>query len=406
LSDHDALKKAYAGTNRPVTYIGWIKKIDDKLLIKIGSTINITTRSEDHHNDYGFFNLIYVKDAILHESFEKFLQKHALVSPLLYKEKVKVNGGYSNEVFLMSQDNIKTLINIANKNYSKFSDKEVRANMTELEEIRIKKLQAQADLIRLKLKLAKVKSDGASTSKVIEDEDFEDIDSDEEDEIFADTKRYRVGRGNKYQIYKKDGTLVHTFETVVDATRGNDYVSGASRKGINGAVENNIEYAGYRWMKLKRDMPKDTVQELAPEGNVRTQTHGFVAMLNKSKTKIEKVFKDQKALVEVGLYSGPSGISKAIKNQSLAFGQYFFMMWDNCSLELKTEYLSRETLPARRVAGNSIVIEKLHPKTKNVVKRYSCIEDVIREHRMSRNSLENAIENDDIKHGYKWRYGN
>ncbi len=47
----------------------------------------------------------------------------------------------------------------------------------------------------------------------------------------------KVVRGNKYQIYKQNGNLVHTFPCLIECTRNNTYFEGASRNMIQNAVD-------------------------------------------------------------------------------------------------------------------------------------------------------------------------
>ena len=124
-------------------------------------------------------------------------------------------------------------------------------------------------------------------------------------------------------------------------------------------------------------------------------------MLNIEKDKIVKVFSDQKSVVSEMKFSGLSSISCAIKRGSLSRGHYF-VMWDDCDQKLKDDYLQNNVLPDKRSTVKSKKINQLHPITKEVIKTFVSIDDVIKEFKVSRGTLKNAYTYDIICKGYRW----
>ena len=234
--------------------------------------------------------------------------------------------------------------------------------------------------------------------------------------LIAHDRAYTQSRGDKIQRYSGP-SLIKTYGGVTDALRDPD-VPGMSRPTLMAAIKNRALYKGFRWAALARDLDDGTVQDIGETIDARTLHNGLVAMLNLDKTRIVQVFCDQKATarcIERGVigdgtspmedrkFSGCAAISAAIKRGTRSGGHHF-MMYDDCSPELQREYLSRAELPEKRVRANGQKVDQLHPETREVVKTYACVEDVIKVVRISRLSLKTAIDKNSAVKGYMWRF--
>ena len=210
-------------------------------------------------------------------------------------------------------------------------------------------------------------------------------------------------RGDKIQIYDPETKqLIKTFESLIEPTRDHEYMQDASRNMILNAIEKGTVYKKFRWLKLNRELSDDTIQDLCDTTEYKGINKGFVAMFDLSKSRIEKVFCDQKAAAENRNFKGTAAICKAIKLNSQSGGHYF-KMWFDCEPEFKNEYLSREPLPSKRKAVNAITVQKLNPITKALIKEYNSIEEVLKEYKTTRSTIKNASENDFIVCGFKWQ---
>jgi prophage antirepressor-like protein len=380
---HDALTSSYA--NKPVVYFGKIKNIDDKILIKIGATIDTKTREDELIRDFGAMTFFKIIECPVNETFERFLHKHPSIKPYIYKEYI-YEDKLSNEVFLVTQEQCDKIIDIANRNIYKFMNQPNNDNLIELEKIKLQQLELQA--------------------KINNEEYNNDINQEiycYENGLVANYRNHTQVRGDKVQIYNPETKeLVKTYASLIEVTREHDYMQDASRNMILNAIDNNTIYKNFRWLKLNREMPDDTVQELPDTVESICVNNGFVAMLNLDKTRIEKVFSDQKAASEDRKFKTGAAICKAIKCDTQSGGHYF-KMWFDCDDELKKEYLSREQLPAKRKAINAISVQKLNPITKTLIKEYTSMEEVLKEYKISRVSIKKAAENDYIICGFKWK---
>lgn len=389
---------ADAYKDRYVVYFGIIKNIEDNILLKIGSTNDIHRRITELEKEYGSMYIIHVFESLQNEAFEKFLHKHESISKFTYKE-VIYNGKRSNETFLITKDKLTEFVAIANRNKFKFSGLLNKYQTIEEEKIKLERIAKRIELEEAKnpppihLSIHVGKSDEKSDDDLGDDAPI----------AMRDCRNVTVGRGYKYQIYDTEFKLINTFSSLIDATRNNEYFQDSSKNIIHTAIENNTVYKNYRWMKLDRDLPDDTIQELPPTKETPLVKIGFVAMLNMEKTKIIEVFPDHKSAAANRKFKSGAPITRAV-NCGTQSGGHYFQMWFDCSPELKEEYLSRAELPDKLITSCSIPIEKRNALTNKVIKTYSSITDVIKEHQLSRMSLKKAIEFEYVLHGFRWKY--
>jgi hypothetical protein len=222
--------------------------------------------------------------------------------------------------------------------------------------------------------------------------------------LLQDNRNHTQIRGNKIQRYSADGKqLLQTYECYAHALRDKELSSSMSisRPSIKHAIDNKLIYKNYRWFELDRSLPDDTFQVIGQTNNSKTIKIGYVAMLNLDKTEIVKVFCDQKECKEDRKLTSSASVANAIKRQSKCSGHYI-QMWDDCSNELKEKYLQNNKLPQKRISG--ITILQIHPINNNVIKKFSSVEDVIKEFKISRKTLKNCCEFDIISKGYKFKY--
>ena len=366
--------------NRSVVYFGLIKNTDDAILLKIGTTNDIETEITELEYKYKHIYITNVFESFENKAFEKFLLNHETISKFSY-----------NELFLINEEQFADFISIAKRNTIKFSANFVEQNNEVVNEEIVKTEVAN------KVENEIVNEDDEDDKKLI------NIIKNDLPFIIRDHKNVTVGRGYKYQIYDTEFKLIKTFSSLIDATRNNEYFQDSSKNIIHTAIENNTVYKNYRWMKLDRDLPDDTIQELPPTKETPLVKIGFVAMLNMEKNKIIEVFPDHKSAAANRKFKSGAPITRAV-NCGTQSGGHYFQMWFDCSPELKEEYLSRAQLPDKLITSCSIPIEKRNALTNKVIKTYSSITDVIKEHQLSRISLKKAIEFEYVLHGFRWKY--
>jgi len=129
-------------------------------------------------------------------------------------------------------------------------------------------------------------------------------------------------------------------------------------------------------------------------------------MIDLKKTEITKVFEDQKGASADRCFSNGAAISKAV-NKGTQSGGFYFKNWSENSNdkfpqfdEMKATYLETNTLPEPRSTKNALKVQCLDSETKEVVKTFQNIQEVIREHRCSRDTLKKAIKDETLLRGY------
>lgn len=382
---HNALVDAFR--DRYVVYFGKIRDMEDgRTLIKIGSTKLIKQRSNDLIIQHGTYTMFKVFECACNEAFEKFLHHHPDIIQYRYQEPVYDNYVSNGEIFLVPNDDIRRIVNIAKRNRYKFVQQVEAETLVEME--RIKLQQAQAHVEELKLQ------QNDKNAITIDIDPIMDV---------VNERNHTQSRGDKIQRYCADGkTLLATYESYAFAIR-DDTLPNPTRSGIKEAIKNNAVYKGYRWATLDRDQDDATVQDLPPSTKTITVNNGFVAMLDFNHN-IAQVFCDQKEAAKNRQFSSTASISNAIKRGTKSGGHYF-KMWHDCDASQQEAYLQSNELPQKR-ATHAFVIERLHPITKDTIERFSSYEDVIKKYKCSRTTLKNALTFDYVLRGFRWKMCN
>lgn len=207
------------------------------------------------------------------------------------------------------------------------------------------------------------------------------------------------GRGPKIQQYDPETfELIKTYDTVVDIVRE---MKDLSASAIRSATKVNNVYRGYRWFSIDRSA-EEKKYDIPATVKVLEQRKELVAELNLDKNKIVNVYASQKDAGIAMHMKSAVPISTAIKQQTLSAHRYW-KYFDDCSEEMKEEYLKDHTLPEQE-KPKGVGIEMIDPKTKQVVETFSTIAELIKKHPMGRTTLKNAIANKHTHLGYLWRY--
>ncbi|CAM9103509.1 unnamed protein product [Hapterophycus canaliculatus] len=362
--------------NRTCVYFGKIKTMDDdSVLLKTGSTKNIRSRTTGLSKEFGSMSIFRVFECDRHEQFERALHNHHDIKRYLFKE--PINGKRSMEVFRMSKKEMKRAINIAVRGVSQYRFDQKGFEETLLEQPVIRVL---------------MEANGIDVN--------DDIDN---MEVQRESKRGRCTlTGDKVQAYSEDGKqLICTYETFRDAVRD---LTNASDTGIKTACEDEVVRFGYRWARLDRSLPNDTVQDVGDTvTEVRIRT-GHVAGLNDDKTCVEKVYTSFKECGVAHDFKSTGAVQKRCK-KGQKVGEYYIVPWSELSQSIQDKWLQNNTLPELPQNATSIrIINRLDPVTRNVLRTYGTMEEVARHLKIGRVALRTAINGDRVMFGFKWAY--
>ena len=122
-------------------------------------------------------------------------------------------------------------------------------------------------------------------------------------------------------------------------------------------------------------------------------------------TKIMEVFSSQKDAALSRNLAGYSTISRAIKQNSISSGHYW-KLFNDCSDEMCSSYLSKNKLPEKFTRTSSISVLQIDPITNKEIKTYNTITDVLLKYQMSRVTLKKCSDNNEIYKSYKWKVFN
>jgi hypothetical protein len=124
-------------------------------------------------------------------------------------------------------------------------------------------------------------------------------------------------------------------------------------------------------------------------------------MIDIKRTRILEVYATQKDAIEARNMKCNS-FTRAIQQQSVSSGHYW-NFFEDCSEEMKNEYLLTNELPEKFVHTTGKKVQQIDPKTHNVLKIYNSNRDVIKQFQMSTIKLQECLETGEIHNGYIWQ---
>jgi prophage antirepressor-like protein len=440
LKNHKIFLQVY--DNKNIIYVCKLKDLNNKILIKIGSSQSIKERMSNITNVFNLNQilLLHVIETYNYVKFERFLHNNEFIKKYNHPFEMK-NKKISTETYLVNQEELNEILKIIDVNKSKFNDK----NNILIEEIKLKteevkiineKLAIQKENIVLKQKETDVEiKDKEIEIKKIELEIITNVNKETQpipdstiDENIK-TCNYMLKERKKgkhvpiiYQYNLTDlKTPIKIFDCPADVERS---LPSCSPSQLKRAAKNNTIYKNFRWLSLKRtEKPPETIQEVL-DYKSKTEVNGkisvfclpetkitkhkssdvkYIAMIDIKKTKILQVFSSQKEALEAR--NMKSSFTRAIQNYSLASGHYWKFFYD-CSDEMKQVYLATNKLPERFVQLSGKSVQQIDPKTKQVIATYNSNREVAKQFQMSIISLKKASETGTVHNGYIWHISN
>jgi prophage antirepressor-like protein len=415
LKNHKIFLQVY--DNKNIIYVCKLKDLNDKIIIKIGSSQAIKERMSNITTVFNLNQILLVQviETYNHVKFERFLHNHEFIKKYNHPLEMK-NNKLSTETYLVNQEELNEILNIIDINKIKFNDK----NNILIEEIKLKteevkiineKLAIEKENIVLKQKETDVEiKDKEIEIKKIELEIITNINK-ETQPIIESTIDENIKTCNYMLKERKKGkhvpiiyqynltdlkTPIKIYDCPADVERSFPTLSPSQLKR---AAENNTIYKNFRWLSLKRDQK---LPETIPETKItkhKSSDVKYIAMIDIKKTKILQVFSSQKEALEAR--NMKSSFTRAIQNYSLASGHYW-KNFDDCSEEMKQDYLATNKLPERFIQSSGKSVQQIDPKSKQIIATYNSNREVAKQFQMSIISLKKACETGSIHHGYIW----
>jgi len=454
LITHKQLIKAYDQKN--VIYLCRLKYLDDKKIVKIGSTQNIKERICHMNGQFDNVEIIIIDIIEInnYRKFEKYLHNDNYIKNYYYPL-IKRDGTESKETYLVTDDEIKEFVKIINESKKMYQD----INQKDIEEIKLKQIEKECEIaqkeyekIKLKheceieqmklkfelelkqkemeLELLKYKVDNninthyTITSNEIIKSEIDDSSSDvqndnisDDDENYLSDEELDLTKTNfklkprtngiktpKVYQYHPDNLSepIKVFDSPVDVEREKELSHlEISPAPLRNASKNNTIYKGFRWLFLNRnETPPSTIPETVHVKH-KSPDIKHIAMIDIKRTRILEVYSTQKDAIEARNMKCNS-FTRAIQQQSVSSGHYW-NFFEDCPQEWCDEYLSTRKLPERFIHTGGKKVEQIDPKTNKVLKVYNSNRDVIKLYQMSATKLRECFETAEIHNGYIWK---
>ena len=432
LNNHKTFLKAFDKKN--VVYICKFKNIDDKLLVKIGSSQDVKQRISHINNAYDNIepSILDIIEIDNHIKFETFLHNHEFIKKYYYPFQNKENK-ISKETYLVNEEECKEFIKIINNHKNLFIniDKDYELKKEELalekmkltieiENIKQKKLEAEIELENIKQKKAEIElkkieleNNNIEKNNLILSTDKNIIDDEIESESDSDiidltTCNYKLKKRNngikipKVYQYNPDNlyNYIKEFDSPADVERELIHLE-ISPSCLRLASKNNTIYKNYRWLFINRN---EKLPEKIPDTEInkhKSTSIQYIAMIDIKKTRILEVYPSQKDAVEARNMKSRS-FTRAIDQKSVSSGHYW-EYFDKCSDEMKNEFLSKSKLPEKKLSSCGKIVQQIDAKTNEILKTYHSNREVIKKFQMSSNTLKNISKTGEIHNGYIWK---
>lgn len=389
-----------------VVYICKLKdELEDKYIIKIGSTQNIKERIHNISNNYGHPPLLLdIYECANHTKFENWIRSNPSIKHL-YFPIMKKNGISTRETFLVNDQNYNLIIILIRNEIKLFNQTtHYEQNIEKLIELEDKKkINLELEYKKEEKKLEVIyKTQEIDKEKKIEDIQIEDLLSQNNNNIQLIKSRENTRSPKVYQYNPVTLELVHIYDSIISVIRS---VSGSSPSALKEASRKNTIYKYYRWLLIDRNITDTTDIIIPPTIESVSQNIEYIAMIDIQQKKIMDVFASQKDAALSRNLAGYSTISRAIKQNSISSGHYW-KLFKNCSEDMRMIYLKNNTLPEKFSRTSHITVLQIDPITNKVITTYRSITEVLLKYQMSRLTLKKCADNNEIHKCFKWKITN
>ena len=398
---------------------------ENKILIKIGNTQNIKERFSHLHNDFNhIMYIIDIYECVNNIKLERFLHNHPNIENFRKPMKTK-NEIESKEIYLIENEYLSEIKKIINNKIDYFNDSTIinQELQLKIQESQLKILDKENEMKKsyqeftqkineMQLELTKIKEEKNNNLKLIQEQMNETCGNNDLELLEKYEKEYNNNYTLNYnkknngirtpKVYKYDPNdlenYLEEFDCPKEALNKYNYLSNSALKR---ASSGNYIYKDYRWYYHKRneELPTkipDTIQCKHNSPIVK-----LIAMIDIKQTKILEVYVNQKEASEARNLKTRS-FTRAIKQNSISSGHYW-NFFDDCSEQMKIEYLKNNKLPEKNKPVSNYIINQINPDNNEIMNTFYCKTDIIQKFQMSYASLDKALKENKITHGYLWK---
>jgi prophage antirepressor-like protein len=374
-----------------IVYIIKVKTYENcSYVVKIGeSRIGITGRYNEHKSKYEECILLDCFCVNKSKDFEHFLHSHNIIKPNIVKN--LPNHTNENELFLVGGNlTYKILLKIVNDNIDNYNYK-VNELLIEIENLKFKNQENAVsahvnndnellkEIIHTnKMLLSKVNSLEQTNKEILHK-----LNSQQEKKIVTGFNQQLPHLGPRLQkINPETLQLVKVYESVTEAMNESKHIK---RPSVMKAITECTIYCGFRWLLVERNLDPSIIHEIQPTKKTKVVNIGYIAQLDKDKTKIVNVYIDRKTAAHFNGYESSSALDNPVKNNSLANG-FYYMLYNNCDEELTSKFEEINGTPMLYKNGVG-----QYDTNNNLIKEFECKYNCIKSLAISDKTLTKAL---------------
>jgi len=427
LEKHNLLLKEYGTSTTPLVYLTRIKTFEDKTIgLKIGESRNgITERGSEHKTKYEECVFMDCFRVLRSKDFESFLHSHPDIKPHLIKNLPGHSKPHKNfkenfirghegekELFLvgkeLSYNKIISIINSNIHNYNNYNN-EIEKLQLENENLKLtielnKNPSSNDNSIQLTNILALVEMNKKLLEKV---ENLEKSNKEISEKIncfqaknititnFGETNK---NIGNRIQKINPDtGLMIKYYESISEVIVEDSTIK---RSSLAKAISSNTIYHNYRWIEVSRELDPKIIHKYKPTVEIKSQSIGYIAKLNKEKNQILNVYLDRKVASLSNGFVSHSALDNPVKNKKESNGNYY-MLYHECDKKLIQDFEKKLGFQVLLYSGNGI---GQYDETDKLVKEFGSKQDCVKANSISDRTLNKALESKSIYKGFSYKY--
>ena len=386
-----------------MVYIIKVKTFENgSYVVKIGeSRIGIMGRYNEHKSKYEECILLDCFCVNKSKDFEHFLHSHNIIKPNIVKN--LPNHCSENELFLIGGNlTYKVLSKIVNDNIDNYNYK-VNELLIEIENLKFKNQENTVsarsnndyellnEIIHTnKILLSKVNSLEQTNKEILSK-----LNSQQEKKIVTGFNQQLPHLGPRLQkINPETLQLVKVYESVTEAMNESKHIK---RPSVMKAIAEHTIYCGFRWLLVERNLDSSVIHEIQPTKKTKVVNIGYIAQIDKDKTKIVNVYIDRKTAAHLNGYTSSSALDNPVKNNSLA-NSFYYMLYNNCNEELTSKFEEINGTPMLYKNGVG-----QYDANNNLIKQFECKYDCIKSLAISDKTLTKALTKNIPYNGYYYR---
>lgn len=386
-----------------MVYIIKVKTYENgSYVVKIGeSRIGIMGRYNEHKSKYEECILLDCFCVNKSKDFEHFLHSHNIIKPNIVKN--LPNHTNENELFLIGGNlTYKILLKIVNDNIDNYNYK-VNELLLEIENLKFKNQENAVsthvnndnELLKEIIHTNKILLSKVNSLEQTNKEILSKLNSQQEKKIVTGFNQQLPNLGPRLQkINPETLQLIKVYESVTEAMNESKHIK---RPSVMKAITENTIYCGFRWLLVERNLDPNIVHEIKPTKETKVVNLGYIAQIDKEKTKIVNVYIDRKTAAHFNGYESSSALDNPVKNSTLANG-FYYILYNNCDEKLTSKFEEINGAPILYKNGVG-----QYDANNNLIKEFECKYDCIKSLAISDKTLTKALTKNIPYNGHHYK---